>query len=66
MHSDWYWVDSFDKFHFVNDWDLQKYVQNTPGKKLVFSSQNNLSGSLMGIIRYPNQDPVFYVYNYEN
>lgn len=22
--SDWYWVDSFDKFVFVNDWDIPK------------------------------------------
>ena len=22
--SDWYWVDSFDKFYFVNDWDIPK------------------------------------------
>lgn len=20
--SDWYWVDGFDKFHFVNEWDI--------------------------------------------
>ena len=22
--SDWYWVDGFDKFYFVNDWDIPK------------------------------------------
>ena len=22
--SDWYWVDRFDKFYFINDWDIPK------------------------------------------
>ncbi|MFZ5933185.1 MAG: glycosyltransferase family 39 protein [Patescibacteria group bacterium] len=22
FQSDWYWVDGFDKFHFVNEWDI--------------------------------------------
>jgi hypothetical protein len=24
FQSDWYWVDRFDKFYFVNDWDIPK------------------------------------------
>jgi 4-amino-4-deoxy-L-arabinose transferase-like glycosyltransferase len=24
FQSDWYWVDRFDKFYFVNDWQIQK------------------------------------------
>lgn len=27
--SDWYWVDSFDKFIFVNDWDIPKTADGT-------------------------------------
>lgn len=65
MHSDWYWVDSFDKFHFINDWDMPKYIHDNPGKKLVFSSQNNLPGDPVSIISYPNQHPAFYIYSYE-
>lgn len=25
--SDWYWVDSFDKFVFINDWEIKKILQ---------------------------------------
>lgn len=23
--SNWYWVDRFDKFYFINDWDVEKF-----------------------------------------
>lgn len=26
--SNWYWVDGFDKFYFINDWDIAKYSNN--------------------------------------
>lgn len=27
--SDWFWVDNFDKYHFVNDWEIRENVQCT-------------------------------------
>ncbi len=29
--SDWYWVDRFDKFYFVNDWQVKKMVLESGG-----------------------------------
>jgi hypothetical protein len=26
-HSDWYWVDAFDKFKFVNDWEVKQVLK---------------------------------------
>jgi len=54
--SNWYWVDQFDKFYFVNDWDIPndssmltlesgKEVDCTIGKCLLVSSpEKNLHG----------------------
>lgn len=38
-HSDWYWVDRFDKFNFINDWDI-KHLQ-LPNNSLLITSPNN-------------------------
>ncbi|MGI5841368.1 MAG: ArnT family glycosyltransferase [Patescibacteria group bacterium] len=41
-HADWYWVNSFDKFVFLNDWELMEQLRNLSGKKilLITSPQN--------------------------
>lgn len=36
--SGWYWVDSFDKFYFVNDWQIPK-----DGEKFVLESKVNVN-----------------------
>lgn len=40
FHSDWYWVDRFSKFEFVNDWEMPDYVENISleEKVLIISS----------------------------
>jgi len=38
-HSDWYWVDSFDKFRFVNDWEINKL--SPPPQTLLVTSPGN-------------------------
>ncbi len=40
FHANWYWVDGFDKFRFVNDWEIKNYVKNLPpdNKYLVIDS----------------------------
>ena len=41
QRSDWYWVDRFDKFYFVNDWQIPKetdepWVMESGGKVPVY------------------------------
>lgn len=36
--SGWYWVDGFDKFYFVNDWDIAKYSD-----KFILESKKTVS-----------------------
>lgn len=62
-HSDWYWVDSFDKFVFVNDWEI-KNLKLSPNS-ILFSSPGNspLSGNqVLDTIYYPDNTKVFEVY----
>ncbi len=35
--SNWYWVDGFDKFYFVNDWQIPKM-----GQKFIQESENEI------------------------
>lgn len=46
FRSDWYWVDHFDKFFFVNDWEIKNMEKNlvVPGKTLLFTSPGNFTG----------------------
>lgn len=39
-HAEWYWVDSFDKFNFYNDWESAK-VKCTNKKCLLIASSGN-------------------------
>jgi len=40
--TDWYWVDSFDKFVFVNDWEIKTKVECQSGNKcLLITSPGN-------------------------
>ncbi len=43
LKSDWYWVDSFDKFVFVNDWEIKEKLksENLKQKTLVITSDDN-------------------------
>ena len=48
FRTDWYWVDSFDKFIFINDWEIEKRIkeyQENKGlegeKRLLITSQGN-------------------------
>ena len=42
-HADWYWVDGFDKFVFVNDWEVKENAkcQITNNKCLLVTSPGN-------------------------
>jgi 4-amino-4-deoxy-L-arabinose transferase-like glycosyltransferase len=40
-YSNWYWVDSFDKFKFVNDWEIKdKTLTPSPNTLLITSPDN--------------------------
>ncbi|MCJ7804131.1 glycosyltransferase family 39 protein [Patescibacteria group bacterium] len=43
FQTDWYWVDSFDKFVFVNDWEIKEKLldKTVSGKELLITSPGN-------------------------
>ena len=41
LQTDWYWVDSFDKFVFVNDWEVKKNVKCLNSQCLLITSPGN-------------------------
>ena len=42
LQSNWYWVDSFDKFSFVNDWQIPKSGNNYLQPCRLIGNTNNL------------------------
>jgi len=44
FRSDWYWVDSFDKFVFINDWEIKDKVEERGRLLLVTSPKNYPEG----------------------
>ena len=65
FHANWYWVDAFNKFIFVNDWEIKDL--NLPQKTLLVTSPNNYpdQGIIIDTINYPNQTPVFQLVSHE-
>lgn len=64
-HDNWYWVDAFDKFKFVNDWEIKNAF--IPPKSLLITSPENYSnqGKIIQRIYYPNNQVVFDIVSYE-
>ncbi|MDD2224591.1 MAG: glycosyltransferase family 39 protein [Candidatus Shapirobacteria bacterium] len=63
FHADWYWVNAFDKFKFVNDWEIQKETESVNKKTLLITSPGNYNKSnntlLIKTIYFLNQQPAF-------
>jgi len=64
FRSDWYWVDSFDKFIFINDWEVkEKSIPFTLDPKpylLITSPENYPEGwSKIETINFLDGKPVF-------
>ena len=65
-HANWYWVDGFDKFSFLNDWevkDLTKSISKDQ-KTLLITSPNNYNESnttLIKTINFLDQTPAFQI-----
>lgn len=45
QRSDWFWVDKFDKFQFINDWEIKEKTANMKNTLLVTSPDNYPEGS---------------------
>ena len=61
-HSDWYWVDSFDKFTFLNDWEVQEKTKNIENKTLLITSPSNYNSDIFNkltTIYFLNGQPAF-------
>lgn len=71
FQSDWYWVDRFDKFYFINDWQVKDMKLESGGKVdcshvkcLLISSPDNSPKSWLNIYRINFLDgkPAFEMY----
>jgi hypothetical protein len=65
-HSDWYWVDGFDKFTFINDWQVKD--QTIPSKSLLVTSPGNYNldnATFIKTINFLDQTPAFDLVSYE-
>lgn len=60
-HADWYWVDAFDKFIFLNDWEIINPKTPFLAKSLLITSPGNYpkSATKIDTINYPNKTPAF-------
>jgi 4-amino-4-deoxy-L-arabinose transferase-like glycosyltransferase len=56
FQSEWYWVDKYDKFYFVNDW-LMKPLENTKSFKLESGGVINCSNIRCLVITSPGMIP---------
>jgi hypothetical protein len=62
-HANWYWVNSFGKFKFVNDWDMKEASKFTPPNTLIVSSPENLpfQSHYISTIRFLDGAPAFII-----
>ena len=65
-HANWYWVNAFDKFTFINDWEIKNYTQNINSNKkiLLITSPNNYNqdrSTLLKTFTLLDGNPVFEV-----
>ena len=61
FHDDWYWVNAFDKFKFINDWEIKQQTQNINQKTLLITSPGNYNenSTLIKTVYFLNQQPAF-------
>ncbi|MDD4135676.1 MAG: hypothetical protein PHN66_01230, partial [Candidatus Shapirobacteria bacterium] len=61
FHSDWYWVNGFDKFKFINDWEIKDQIKNINQKALLITSPGNYNenSNLLKTIYFLNGQPAF-------
>ncbi len=58
--SDWFWVDGFDKFEFINDWEIRDKVLGSKNTLLITSPGNYPTGSqILQTIKFLDGKSVF-------
>jgi 4-amino-4-deoxy-L-arabinose transferase-like glycosyltransferase len=67
-HADWYWINGFNKFKFVNDWEIKDITKNinTNEHILLISSPNNYNqnnAKLIKTIYFLDGKPAFDILN---
>jgi 4-amino-4-deoxy-L-arabinose transferase-like glycosyltransferase len=64
-HDHWYWVNSFDKFIFLNDWEIKKHL--FPKNSLLITSSKNYPGKPVNIstINFLDQSVAFDIVSYD-
>lgn len=65
-HADWYWIDAFDKFIFVNDWEISTLT--IPPNSLLITSPQNYPGDgakLFDIVSFLNGQTAFEFVTYD-
>ncbi len=55
-HATWYWVNAFDKFIFINDWEIKDYTKNlsSESKILLVTSPHNYNENSYNSIKTIN------------
>lgn len=58
--SNWFWVDGFDRYHFINDWEVLEKTSNR-GNLLLVTSPGNYptNGRLIETIYFLSGEPAF-------
>jgi hypothetical protein len=60
-HASWYWVESFDKFIFINDWEIKDKTKNINSPTLLITSPNNYNNNakLIKTVYFKDNSPAF-------
>lgn len=53
-HATWYWVNAFDKFKFINDWEIQEKTKTVNSKTLLITSPDNYNKDNSRLIKTIN------------
>jgi 4-amino-4-deoxy-L-arabinose transferase-like glycosyltransferase len=66
FHADWYWVNAFDKFTFVNDWEIS--TLKIPANSLLITSPQNYpqnNAKLIDRVHFLNGQDAFDFISYD-
>jgi len=60
-HASWYWVDAFNKFKFINDWEIKDKTKNITSPTLLITSPNNYNNNakLIKTVYFKDNSPAF-------
>ncbi len=66
FHADWYWVNAFDKFTFINDWEITD-LKLSPDSLLITTPDNypRVNAKLIDSVSFLNKEKAFEFISYE-